>query len=751
MKEIALKFIIFFFVFLCPLFAQNIDRIIKIDIIGNEKIDRAFIMNQIKTKENDPYDLEKLREDLKNIFKTGFFSDVQIDVKETDKGKVVTFVVIERQTISAIYISGNEKIKTNDIKEKLKIKTNTVLNTEKIKESVEEIKKLYLSKGYYAIKVTYEIIYEKEYDVNVKFIIEEPPKSYIRKIVINGNKNIKTKEIKSAMKTSEKGIFSWFTGSGILDEEALDEDRRNIEALYHDRGYVRVKIATPDINISKDGREITITLTIDEGKQYKIDKIDFTGDVIFKKDELYAMLKSKKDNIFRASLYQEDVLKLTDMYQDKGYAFCEITPLTTVDDENQKVNIDFEIKKNEEIYINRINIVGNTKTIDKVIRRELTFAEGDRFSSTHIKKSRRNLKNTTYFKEIDLKTVKTDDPSKINIDLTVEERPTGTLSVGVGYSTYEKVILSGNISQENFFGTGRKVYLTAGIGSVTQEFRLTYVEPKIFDLDIDASTNIFNYKRAMDSYNYKKTGGGFGFSRSLMEDVKGSISYRYDRTRVTNIEDRASVYIKEQAGTKVTSAPAVGISKNTIDDILNPSKGVAADASLEFAGGPFGGDNYFVRGVASYGQYIPAGFWDSTFFVKGTIGAIRPYGGRKLPIYEKFYVGGLYSVRGFKYGEAGPLDSEGEVIGAKNQLFFNFEWIFPIYKPAGIKGVVFYDVGAGFDDPEGFMLKGMRTGAGVGIRWFSPIGPIRLELGFNLFPKKGESRNVFDFTVGTQY
>lgn len=751
MKKTVFKTVLFFLVFLCTAFAQNTEKVVKIDIIGNEKIDRAFIMNQIKTKENDPYDLEKLREDMKNIFKTGFFSDVQIDVKETDKGKMVTFVVIERQTITDIFISGNEKIKTNDIKEKLKIKTNTVLNTEKIKESVEEIKKLYASKGYYAIKVTYEIIHEKEYDVSVKFIIEEPPKSYIRKIVIKGNKNLKTKEIKSVMKTSEKGIFSWITGSGVLDEETLDEDRKNIEALYHDRGYVRVKIGTPDISISKDGKSITITLTINEGNQYKIDKIDFTGDVIFKKDELYAMLKSKKDNIFRASLYQQDVLTLTDMYHDKGYAFCEVIPLTTVDDENQKVNIDFEIKKNEEIFINRINIIGNTKTIDKVIRRELTFAEGDRFSSAHLKKSRRNLKNTTYFKEIDLKTVKTDDPTKINIDLTVEERPTGTLSIGVGYSTYEKVILSGNISQENFFGTGRKVYLTAGIGSVTQEFKLTYVEPKILDLDLDASTNIFNYKRKMDSYDYKKTGGGFGFSRNLMEDVKGSFSYRYDRTNVTNIEDTASIYVKEQAGVKVTSSTAIGISKNTIDDIMNPFKGVFAEASLELAGGPLGGDNYFVRTVASYSQYIPPGFWDSTFFVKGTIGTIRPYGGRKLPIYEKFYVGGLYSVRGFKYGEAGPLDSEGEVIGAKNQLFFNFEWIFPIYKPAGLKGVVFYDAGAGFDDSDGFMLKGMRSGAGIGIRWFSPLGPIRLELGFNLFPKKGESRNVFDFTVGTQY
>lgn len=751
MKKIILILAALLFIISSPVISMGAEKIIKIDVIGNDKIDKGYIMNNIKTRENDPYDLERLREDLKNIYKTGFFSDVQLDVKDTDKGKIVTFVVIERQTIEAIYISGNEKVKTSDIKEKLKIKSNTVLNTEKIKESIDEIKKLYASKGYYGAKITYEIDYEKEFEVSVKFIIEEPPQAYVRKIIIKGNKNVKASEIKSIMSTAEKGLFSWFTGSGILDEETLEEDRKNIEALYHDKGYVRVKVGTPDISISKDGKTITVALTIDEGDLYKIDKIDFKGDVIFNKDQLLAMIKSKKGNTFRSTLYQQDVLTLTDLYQDKGYAFCEIAPLTSIDDDTRKVDIDFEIKKNNEIFINRINIIGNTKTLDKVIRRELTFAEGDRFSSTHLKKSKRNLKNTTYFKETDMKIVKTDDPEKINIDLTVEERQTGSLSVGLGYSTYDKIIVTGNISQENFFGTGRKIYLSAGIGSVTQEFRLTYVEPRIFDLDLDTSYSIFNYKRYMDTFDYKKLGGGFGLTRRLTEDVKGSFNYRYEKTQVTNIDEAASIYVKQQFGTKATSAPSVSISTNTIDDIMNPYEGVAAEALVEVAGGPFSGDNYFIKSVASYGRYIPANFWDSTFFVKGTAGAIRPYGGRQIPIYEKFYVGGLYSVRGFRYGEAGPMDSEEEVIGAKNQLFFNLEWIFPIYKPAGVKGVIFYDAGAGFDDSDGFMLKDMRAGAGFGIRWFSPFGPIRLELGFNLFPKKGESRNVFDFAIGTQY
>ncbi len=733
--------------------ANETDKIIKIDIIGNERIDRGFIANNIKTKENEPYNLDKIREDMKNIYKTGFFSDIQIDVKTTDKGKVVTFVVIERPPIKAIYISGNKKVKTDDIKDKLKVKTNTVLNIEKIKESMDEVKKLYASKGYYATKVNYEIDYEEDYQVTAKFLVEESIKAFVRNINFVGNKAFKSDKLKSLMSVREKGIFSWFTGSGILDEENLEDDKKRIEAFYADNGYVRVKTGIPDIKISKDGKTISITLPVEEGNVYKVGAIDFAGDLILKKEELFRSLKSKSGNTFRSSIYQEDVLALTDLYQDKGFAFCEISPLTLIDDNTRNVNITFEISKGQEIYFNRINILGNTKTRDKVVRRELKFAEGDRFSATKLKDSKKKLKNTTFFKDVDMKIIKTDEPDKINLDLTVEERPTGSLNVGVGYSTADRVILTGTVSQENFLGTGRKLSLEASLSAFTRQYRFSYLEPYVFDKNLAAGFSILNFTRIMDNYEYKQIGGSLFFIRPLTDDVRSAIRYRYERTTVSNIEDTASDYIKEQSGTKLTSSVTFSLGKNTIDDILNPNKGINTEISLEIAGGPFAGDNYFHRTVVYYGQFIPAGFWDSTFFLKGTAGVIRPYGGKNLPIYEKFYVGGMNTIRGFKYGEAGPKDETGEVIGSKNELVFNIEWIFPIYKPAGIKGVVFYDSGAGFDDSKGFMLKDkdMRAGAGFGIRWFSPLGPIRLELGFNLFPKQGESRNVFDFTIGTQY
>ncbi|MCX8023422.1 MAG: outer membrane protein assembly factor BamA [Syntrophorhabdaceae bacterium] len=749
--------VLIFILFILPfsVFGQEGDRIIKIGVTGNEKIDTGFILNNIKTKEQEPYDLDKLRDDLKNIYRTGFFSDVQIDVKTDEKGKIVTFIVIERPTVRGVYITGNKKIKTADLSGKIKIKAGSVLNTEKIKESLDEIKKHYANQGYYAAKVSYDIDYQEGYEANVRIYIEEPEKAYVRRITFTGNKVFKENKLKDYMKTKEKGIFSWFTGSGILDEDSLEDDRKNIEAFYSDNGYIKAKVGVPEIKLSEDQKSLTLTIPVDEGNLYRIGKIDFTGDVLFSKEEFFKNIKSRTGNIFRSSIYHGDMLSINDMYQDKGYAFCEVSPLTTIEEEDLKVNITYNISKGQEIFINRINLLGNTKTKDKVIRRELTFAEGDRFSAKNIKDSKKWLTNTTYFKDTDFKIIKTEEPDKVNIDLTVEERPTGSISLGVGYSTLEKMILSGVISQDNFLGTGRRVSLSAAFSSISQQFQFSFYEPYIFDKRMGAGFSLFNYTRIFDTYDYKKKGGGLSLSKPLTEDreIRGSVRYRLEATDVTNIDDTASTYIKEQEGTRTTSSMTFALSKMSIDNIMNPSKGENAEVALEIAGGPFSGDNYFVRATAFYGRYIPAGFWDSTFFVKGTIGTIRPYGGKKVPIYENFFVGGLYTIRGFKYGEAGPKDSTGVVVGGKHALYFNTEWIFPIYKPAGIKGVLFYDAGGAFDDSDGFMIKKgyMKATAGFGIRWFSPMGPLRIEVGFNLFPKGDERRNVFDFSIGTQY
>jgi len=751
MNVIRILLSIFLILTSACVWAQQVDKIAKIEVTGNESIDRGAILNSVKTKENDPYNLDKLREDMKNIYKTGFFSDVQIDIKDSDKGKIVTFVVIERPPIKSIFVIGNKQLKTEDVREKLKVKTNTVMNIEKIKESMDEIKKLYASKGYYNTKVTYEIFPEEGYDVGVKFLIDEPEKTFVKKISFTGNKHFTADKLKGYMSVREKGILSWFTGSGILEEEALEDDRKRLETFYSDNGYVRAKVGVPDVSISKDAKSITIVMPIEEGNVYKIGKIDFAGDLIFPTEALQKDLQSKSGNTFRSSLYRDDVLMLSDMYQNKGYAFADVTPLTLIDDNTQNIDLTFTIAKGNEIFINRINILGNIRTRDKVIRRELRLAEGDRFSSSALKRSKERLTNTQYFKEVDLKLIKTEEPDKINIDTTVEEKPTGTFNLSIGYSTSEKAVLSGSISQQNLLGTGKKLYFNASVGTVTNSFNISYLDPYIFDLNLSAGISVFNYTREYDSYDTTQTGGSLTLIRPLTEFTKLSGRYRYEKGKVDNVELDAGSYIENQAGTTTISSVLLGINRNTIDNVMNPTRGSNSTLSFELAGGIFGGQSDFYRAIASYGRYFPAGFWDSQFFVRGTAGALGSYNGSTIPVYENFFVGGIQTVRGFQYGEAGPLDENGDAIGGKNQLFFNFEWIFPVYMPVGLKGIVFFDVGHGFNNDKGFLLDGARTAAGTGIRWFSPFGPVRLELGINLNPKKGEKRSVFDFTLGSQF
>ena len=270
-----------------------------------------------------------------------------------------------------------------------------------------------------------------------------------------------------------------------------------------------------------------------------------------------------------------------------------------------------------------------------------------------MKLTKRRLRNTTFFKSEELKTIKTDEPDKINLDVIVDEKPTGTLSLGVGYSTYEKIIMTGSISQENIFGSGDKAYLTASLSSIAKIYNLTFVQPYPFDKNFSVTYNLFNTERIFTTYDYKGSGGGVTVSRPLTEFIRASLGYRLQKITVYNIESDAGAFIQDQAGTSVTSAVAASIARNTIDDILNPTRGSIASAMVEVAGSVFGGDNKFVKSVVTYGQYIPF-YWDTTFFLRGTAGNITAYGGTTVPVFERFFVGGIQTMRGFKYGEAGP-------------------------------------------------------------------------------------------------
>jgi len=719
----------------------------KITILGNVKVEEGVIRAAVKSREGNPFSADQVREDLRSVFGLGYFSDVQVDIKTTPKGREIIFIVMEKPSIKEILITGNQKVKLDDIKEKVTLTTRTILNLEKVKENGEQIRRLYFSKGYYGVKVEHKIDYLETNEAVVTFQIEEGVKGHIKKIVFKGNKNIKSSDLKKIMLTKQRNIFSIITKTGILDEDILKNDIQMLAAYYVDHGYLDVKIPEPKIDL-QDPKKIQIEIEITEGPQYRFGEIDFKGDVLTTKEDLFRSIKIKRNAIYSTSAIRKDINSLTEKFANQGYANVEVTPATSTDEKNLLVHLTFEIEKKKQVSFEKIQIVGNTKTRDKVIRRELRVAEEELYSATGLSKSKDRLKRTGFFKEVELTTSRGSTDDKTNLEVKVEEAPTGALSFGIGYSSIENVVGSASISDRNLFGLGYHGLLKFRLGWETRDLRFSFTDPYFLGYNFAGGIDLYNENRELDTYSYKILGGGIRFGKELTEKIRADAMYKLERIKVFDVSSDASRFIREQEGSKVTSALSFSLAMDTRDDYYNPTKGARHSISIQNAGGILGGDNYFVKTVADTSWFFPLPL-KTVLNLRGNVGFVEPYSGRKVPIYEKFYVGGLQTVRGFEYGMAGPFDTNREPLGSKKMVAFQSELIFPLSAEIGLKGAIFWDVGKGFDKFKD--ITPLKTGVGVGIRWFSPFGPIHIDLGINPNPKPGEKGKVFDFMAGTVY
>jgi outer membrane protein insertion porin family len=412
------------------------------------------------------------------------------------------------------------------------------------------------------------------------------------------------------------------------------------------------------------------------------------------------------------------------------------------------VHLTLDIQKKSRVSFEKIQIFGNTKTRDKVIRRELRVAEGELYSATGLSKSRDRLRRTGFFKEVDFTTARGSTDEKINLDIKVEEAPTGALSFGMGYSSVENVVGSVSVSDRNLFGMGYHGILRFQLGSLTQDIRLSFTDPYFLGRPYAAGFDLYSENREFDTYSYEITGGALRFGKELTDATRADATYKLERVDVFDVTDDASQLIRDEEGKKTTSALSLAFSLDTRDNYFAPTKGRKQSFFVQNAGGPLGGDNYFVKTVGEGSWFFPLPL-STVLNLRGKLGFIEPYGGTTAPIYEKFFVGGLFTIRGFEYGEAGPVDENGEPLGAEKMVIFNSELTFPLSRELGIRGAVFWDIGKGFDRFSD--LTPLKTGAGFGIRWFSPFGPIVIDMGFNLNPKEGEKSRVLDFSAGTVF
>ena len=718
-------------------------KIARIAFTGNRKIEGNAIQQVLKSEPGNVFTDEDLSADIKAIFKMGYFDDVAAEMTDLPEGKAITFRVVEKPLITEIAIKGNKALKKDEIEGVMSIRARQTVNPEKLRGDLEKIKALYDTKGYYNAEVDAAIEKDGERDVRIVVTIVENALLYIRKIAFEGNRSFTSKELANMMTTSEKGLFSFFTDSGLLKNDQLKQDVEKLKGFYLNNGFISAQISEPEISHDRDG--LTVKVTVSEGKQFRVGKVEITGDEIaIPRAELLAKLQIRKKDFYDREAVMKDIDSLTSACNDEGFAHAEVTPRTEPTEATQTVDVTYQIVKRNLVYFNRINIFGNTKTRDKVIRRELAVVEGDLYSRTKIKNSYMALNRLRYFEEIDFQAERGPDETQTDVNIKVKEKATGMFSIGAGYSAVDGAVITGQISQENLFGRGQTLSLKASLGGSSTLYDLSFTEPWLFDIPLWSKFDIWNLYREYDSYNLESQGFGATFGYPLGKNLTGYVGYRLSFNDVTDVMDYASYYIKEQEGQTTTSGVTLTLTRDTTDDKMFPTRGSKNSASVEYTGGPLQGDVSYTRYGASSAWFFPLIF-DNVFAVRGVIGYMQGNEGKEVPVYERYILGGINSLRGLR--DVGPVDPmTGDIIGGLTMVQLNVDYIFPLLKSAGMKGVVFFDMGNTWE--SGYHANDLRRTAGLGVRWYSPIGPLRVEWGYVLDKKENESPSRWEFTIG---
>jgi len=726
------------------------EKVAAVTIAGNKRIESDAILRIIKTTSGDILLAKSLSDDLKAVYAMGYFDDIRVDAEPGPEGKIITFRVKEKPTVRKVILKGNSHIKDEDIQEVINIRTGSILNINRIKDAIGSIKNLYQEKNYHHVKVAYDIQQLENNQADLKFEIEEGEKIRIKTISFEGNNNYPDKKLKKMMETSEKGFFSWVTSSGNLKMEELEQDVARLAAFYHNNGFIQAKVGEP--NIEYKDNSIFIILKIDEGPQFKVGDVDITGDLIIPKEELLKKLKITREKFFNREVVRNDVLLLTDLFSDEGYAYAEVLPLINKDVDKLIVNIGYNVKKNKQVYFENIIISGNTKTRDKVIRRELQVYEQELYSGRGLKRGIRNLHRLDYFDDIKVDTLKGSADDQMILKIDVAEKPTGAFTFGGGYSSVENAFVMVSLSQRNLFGLGQELQLKAELGGRTNRYDISFTEPWLFDIPLSAGFDIFKWETDYDTYHKDSFGGGLRFSYPVFDYTRLYGGYNFDNADIRDLTVDASDSVRDLEGTNITSSITTRLVYDSRNSFINPTQGSEHSISVEYAG--LGGDIGFTKYLAETGWYKPL-YKDLTGFLHAKTGYVRQNSQGKLPDYERFYLGGINSLRGFGWRDISPteINRNGYLtkVGGDKFIQFNFELKFPLVKDSGLYGVVFFDTGNVYNNDENWDLANMRESVGYGFRWYSPVGPIRIEYGYILDAKEGEGGGRWEVTMGAAF
>ncbi len=736
-------------------------KITIIEVQGNKRIETATILAKIKSKEGHPFSPSQIKEDIKTLYQLGHFEDVQVKTEGFENGLKLIFSVKEKPLVREITFEGNQELTLEKLKEGLTLLPRTAFNMQLIEENAEKIRLKYQDAGYYDAIVIPVISEVRGGDRNVIFYIEEGDKVKLQEITFVGNTAISSKEIKSHLKNQEHWLFSFLGRSGTLRTDELKEDLETIRNLYYNIGYIQVQVDEPVIR-QKTKDEVAVSITIKEGDQYRVGSITFKGNNLLNDAELGKEVKLKAGAVFSRDELKQDVTRIMDRYDGMARPFANVVPLFNIDPAKKTVAVTIEIQEGGEVRIGRISISGNSKTRDKVIRREMRLDEGDTYSKKAIKRSYDRINNLNFFETVDIAPERRLQEPVMDLNVKVKEKMTGNLSVGGGYSSVDKLVGIAEITQGNLGGRGQLLKFKTQWGSKTKTLQVSFMEPYLFDKPVWGRVDVYKQEQNYDGYRFDSNGFSLGIGKSFDEYLSGSLRYSFDRSTVRDITILTIPYVLQQQlefyGTGITtSSIAASLVRDSRDFYLDPKTGSRSAVTLQYAGGPLGGDPEFIKGFVDSAWYFPV-IWDTVFMARGRFGEINALGDKPVPIGERFFVGGSGTVRGFRYGTAGPVDILGNRVGALKELIFNFEYNFPLVPAAHLKGLVFYDMGRGFDDGtslptanNAIKWSDLKRSWGWGFWWLSPLGPLRFEWGYIIHRDPRDQASQFEFNIGTVF
>jgi outer membrane protein insertion porin family len=746
--------------------------IVRVNIVGNVRVEEDAIRVHLESQPGKPFDQDTLDKDIRGIYAMGFFDQVTVETANEGKGIGLTLHVHERPLVRGVTIEGTEEVKKEEVEQALRIRPHTILDPDRAREGIEAAKKLYSEKGYLDADISYTSAPVGENEVDVTYKVVEGPLIRIDEIDFQGNEAFTDRELNGIMQTKESWIFSFITSAGNLNKDVLKADVERVTAWYYDHGYVTVHVDEPKIERHEGGLKVVIHVT--EGEQFKVGKVSVEGkELPATTTASVETLRTKQGEVFEASTLRDDVQALTDRMSEDGYAFAKIDPDTQIDTDAKTVDVAFKVDRGAPVTVERIDVTGNTKTRDHVLRREMRLQEGELFSGTKLRKSREALQRLGFFSEVNITTRKGNAEDKMHVVVDVKEAQTGAFSAGAGFSSADSLLFNVRIQENNLFGRGQRLLVNADVGSIRRNIILSFTEPYFYGTPLTVGLDAFSWRLRFDEFAREGTGASISFSYPVtafgydelwgfpLDEVRVGADYRLERAVINDLSFFATRSIRLEEGSATISSITPKISRNTLNHAFDPTAGSYQELSIETAG--LGGQQFVkaeARGRWYYTFLKPKDWGDLTY----SFGANLAYGrgnegisGNEIPLFERYFPGGINTIRGFESRSLGPMEERknrfGQVvsrtpIGGSTQFILNNEVIFPLVPSIGLKGVVFTDLGNAYTADEVWSWDETRASVGAGMRWLSPLGPLRVELGYPIRKKAHDRKSLFLFSFG---